>query len=53
MEEGKHVGCSLAEVLVGADLGERKSVREPINGERVADAKGAGDVALVALVVLQ
>lgn len=52
LEEGKHVGCGLSEVLIGADLGEGDGVREPINGERVADAEGAGNVALVASVVL-
>ncbi len=51
LQEGKHVGGCLAEVVIGADFGERDGVWEPINCEGVANAKSAGDVALVALVV--
>ncbi len=52
LQEGKHVGGSLSEVLIGADFWERDGVREPIDGEGVTDAESGWDVTLVASVML-
>jgi len=43
----------LLEVFVGGGLGKRHRVRKPIDGEGVSDAGCAGDVTLVASVVLK
>jgi hypothetical protein len=53
LEEREHVCCRLAEVVVCGHFGEGDTVGEPINGEGVANAKGAGDITLVASVVVK
>jgi hypothetical protein len=52
LQEGKHVGGSLSEVLVGANFWERDGVREPVDGKGVTDAESARDITLVASVML-
>jgi hypothetical protein len=51
LDESEHVSGGLAQVIVGGDFWERNCVWEPIDGECVANAGGAGDVAFVATVV--
>lgn len=53
LEEREHVGCRLAKVVVGGHFGEGDAVREPVNGEGVANAKGAWDVAFETAVVVK
>jgi hypothetical protein len=53
LKEREHVGCRLAKVAVGGHFGEGDAVQEPINGEGVANAKGAWDVALETVVVVK
>ncbi len=53
MEEREHVSCHSAEIVICGHFGERDTVGEPVDGEGVANAKGAGDVTLVALVVVK
>jgi hypothetical protein len=51
-DEGEHVTCCLAQVVVGGDFGKWHVVREPVDGESISSAKGTGYVALVTAVVL-
>jgi hypothetical protein len=48
----EHVGCCLAQAVVSGDFREWCFAREPVDGECVANAAGAGHVALVAAAVL-
>jgi hypothetical protein len=41
----------LAEIFVGGDFWKRDLVGEPVDGESVTNAEGAGNVAFVATVV--
>lgn len=43
----------MSQVVVGGDFWEGDAVREPVDGEGVANAEGARNVALVATVVVQ
>jgi hypothetical protein len=52
LDEREHVGCRLAQVVVGGCFWKRHLVREPIDGECVSGAAGTWDVALVASVVV-
>jgi hypothetical protein len=42
--ECEHVGGGLAEVFVGGNVWKRNVVWEPVDGQCIADAEGAGDV---------
>ena len=51
LDEREHVVGGLAEVLVGGYCWEWDVVWEPVDGQSVAYAEGAGDVALVTAVM--
>jgi hypothetical protein len=53
LEQSEHVGCCLAQALIGGDLGERDVVGEPVYCEGVTDSKSAWYIAFVASIVLK
>ena len=51
LDEGEHVCGGLAQAVVGRCFGDGDLVGEPVDGECIANAAGAGDVAFVASAV--